>query len=70
MRDTVPFFESTTSISPGPWWLKPLWSWRHAVELSRMLSDDTGTRHRSRAASCSHLACCTVIEADTIAKAS
>ena len=70
MRETVPFFESTTSISPGPWWLKPFCSCRHDGELSRMLSEATGARHASRSASWSHLACCTVIEADTIAKAS
>ncbi len=70
MRDTVPFFESTTSIRPGPWWLKPLWSLRQQVEVSRMLSEAIGARHGSRSASCSHLACCTVIDAETIANAS
>ncbi len=70
MRATVPFLLSTTSISPGPWWLKPLWSFRQAVDVSRMFNDATGARQdRSRATS-SHLVCCTVIDADTIANAS
>ena len=33
------------SIRPGPWWLKPLWSLRQQVEVSRTLSEATGARH-------------------------
>src|SRR5690348_10839437 len=70
MRDTVPFLLRTVSISPGPWWLNPLWSFRQHVEVRSTFSDETGARHvRSRAAS-SHLECCTVIDADTMANAS
>jgi hypothetical protein len=35
-----------------------------------MFSEATGRRHASLSASWSHLVCCTVIEAETIAKAS
>ena len=38
------------------------------VDVSRMFSDAMGARHGNRAASASHLECCTVIDADTIAK--
>ena len=34
-------------MSPGPWWLKPLWSLRQQVEVSRMLSEATGARQGS-----------------------
>ncbi len=61
---------SRLSIRPGPWWEKPLWSFRQHVEVSRMLSDDTGARHGSVCACWSHLVCCTAIEADTMANAS
>jgi hypothetical protein len=59
-----------TSIKPGPWWLKPLWSLRQQVDVSSTLSDGMGLRHGSRPASSSHLACCTAIDAETIANAS
>ena len=36
---------SSESMRPGPWWENPLWSFRQQVLVSRMLSDDTGTRH-------------------------
>ena len=35
-----------------------------------MLSDGIGCRQGSSIASCSHFECCTVIDAETIAKAS
>ena len=70
MRATVPRLESITSIRPGPWWLKPLWSLRQQVEVSRMLSDATGARQGRLIASWSHFVCCTVIDAETIANAS
>ena len=69
MRVTVPRLESITSIKPGPWWLKPLWSLRQQVDVSRMLSDAIGARQGRFAASWSHLVCCTVID-ETIANAS
>ena len=59
-----------TSIKPGPWWLKPLWSFRQQVEVRSTLSDGMGRRHGSRTLSSSHFACCTVMEAETMAKAS
>ena len=58
------------SIRPGPWWLKPLWSFRQHVEVRRTFSDAIGRRHGSLMLSASHFACCTVIDADTIANAS
>ena len=61
---------STVWIRPGPWWLKPLWSLRHAVEVSSMLRLGTLARQGRCSASSSHLACWTVWEALTIAKAS
>ena len=67
MRATVPRLESITSIRPGPWWLKPLWSLRQQVDVSRMLSEGTGSRHGRLSASSSHLVCCTVIDALTMA---
>ena len=67
MRATVPLFESITSIRPGPWWLKPLWSLRQQVDVSRMLSDAIGARQGRWICSWSHLVCCTVIDAETIA---
>ena len=70
MRATVPRLESMTSMRPGPWWLKPLWSFRQHVDVSRMFSDATGARHGRFTASWSHLVCCTVMDADTMAKAS
>ena len=70
MRATVPRLESITSIRPGPWWLKPLWSLRQQVEVSRMFSEAIESRQGSSSASCSHLVCCTVIEAETMANAS
>jgi len=45
MRLTVPFLESITSISPGPWWLNPLWSLRQRVEVSGMSSEAIAARH-------------------------
>src|SRR6476620_5266517 len=63
MRATVPRLDSITSIRPGPWWLKPLWSLRQQVEVSRMLSDAIGSRQGSRVASSSHLVCCTTMAA-------
>ena len=44
MRATVPRLESITSIRPGPWWLKPLWSLRQQVEVSRMFSEAIDSR--------------------------
>ena len=58
------------SISPGPWWEKPLWSLRQQVEVSSTLSDATSARHDSSCACCSHLVCWTSIDAETIANAS
>ncbi len=55
---------------PGPWWLKPLWSFRQAVEVSRMLRLGTGSRQPRCSASCSHFACWMVCDALTIANAS
>ncbi len=66
----MPFFESTTSINPGPWWLKPLWSLRQQVEVSKMFREGIGLRHESLTPSSSHFACCTVIDAETMANAS
>ena len=57
-------------MSPGPWCEKPLWSLRHAVDVRRMLRLGTFARQSSLLASCSHLLCCTVIDALTIANAS
>ena len=70
MRATDPFFESIVSIRPGPWWLKPLWSFRQQVEVRRTFSDAIGRRQGSLMLSVSHFVCWTVIEADTIANAS
>ena len=70
MRATVPRLDSMTSISPGPWWLNPLWSLRQQVEVSRMFSEAIGARQASPALSPSHFACCTTIEATIIANAS
>ena len=70
MRATDPFFESMVSIRPGPWWLKPLWSFRQHVEVRRTFSEAIGRRHSSLMPSASHFACCTVIEAEIIANAS
>jgi hypothetical protein len=70
MRATSGLSGATVSISPGPWWEKPLWSLRQQVLVSSTFSDGTGVRPGSVAASCSHLACWTIIEALTIAKAS
>ena len=67
MRATVPRLESITSIRPGPWWLKPLWSLRQHVDVSRMFSEAILSRQGSLPASSSHLACCTSMEAATIA---
>ena len=59
------------SMSPGPWWLNPLWSLRQQVEVSRMLSESfTDARHGSDCACCSHLVCWIAIDAETIANAS
>ena len=58
------------SISPGPWWLNPLWSLRQQVDVSRRFSEATGARHDSSAARSSHLACWMAIDAETIANAS
>ena len=57
-------------MRPGPWWENPLWSFRQQVLVSRMLSDDTGSRHARSCACWSHLTCWMVIDADTIANAS
>jgi hypothetical protein len=70
MRTTSPRRLIIVSISPGPWWLKPLWSLRQQVEVRRTLSEATGARHSSRRISSSHFACWIAIEAETIAKAS
>ena len=70
MRLTAPFFDVITSMRPGPWWENPLWSLRQHVEVSSTLSDATERRHDSRVAWSSHFACCTSIDADTIANAS
>ena len=61
---------SITWITPGPWWEKPLWSLRQAVEVSRTFRLGTAARQGRRSDSSSHLLCCTVCEALTIAKAS
>src|SRR5215218_7551738 len=42
MRTTSPRRLIIVSISPGPWWLKPLWSLRQQVEVSSRLSEATG----------------------------
>jgi hypothetical protein len=47
-----------------------LWSLRQAVEVSRTLSEEIGSRHGSLSASSSHFACWTIIEAGIIANAS
>ena len=70
MRETVPFIVSAVSMSPGPWWLKPLWSLRQQVEVKRMFNDGMGSRQESLIASSSHFVCWMVIDADTIANAS
>ncbi len=69
-RTIAPDSEIIASISPGPWWLNPLWSFRQQVEVSSTFSEATGSRQSRLRASCSHFACCTVIEAETIANAS
>ncbi len=66
----MPRLVITVSIRPGPWWLKPLWSLRQQVEVNSTFSEGTGPRQASSRASSSHLVCCTVIDADTMAKAS
>ena len=43
------FSEIIVSISPGPWWLNPLWSLRQQVEVSSTFSEDTGARQRQLA---------------------
>ena len=70
MRATVPFWVMTVSIRPGPWWLKPLWSLRQQVDVSRTFSEATGRRQCSARDASSHLECWTVIDADTMANAS
>ena len=67
MRETVGFRVSIVSMNPGPWWLKPLWSFRQQVEVRRMFSAGTGLRHSSFSDSSSHLLCWMAIEAITIA---
>ena len=69
-RTIAPDSEIIVSISPGPWWLKPLWSFRQQVDVSSTFSEATGARQSRSRASCSHFACCTVIDAETIANAS
>src|SRR6185503_11404727 len=63
MRATVPRLDSITSIKPGPWWLKPLWSLRQQVDVSRMFSEAIGARQASLVPSSSHFVCCTAFEA-------
>ncbi len=70
MRATSPRAVRTVWMRPGPWWEKPLWSLRQAVEVRRMLRLGTLARQSRRRDSWSHLLCCTVIEALTMAKAS
>jgi hypothetical protein len=67
MRETVGFRVSIASMKPGPWWLKPLWSFRQQVEVSSTFSDGTGRRHSSFSDSSSHLLCWIAIEATTMA---
>jgi len=40
------------------------------VEVSNTLREGTGRRHPRSSLASSHLVCCTVIDADTMAKAS
>ena len=49
-RTTVGDSGMTVSISPGPWWLNPLWSLRQQVLVSRIVSEETGARHGTSAA--------------------
>src|SRR5215208_4773198 len=63
MRPTVPLLESMTSIRPGPWCEKPLWSLRQAVDVRRMFKDATRSRQGRLIASWSHLVCWTVMGA-------
>ena len=44
MRVTVGLLLVTTSMKPGSWCVKPLWSWRQTVEDSRIFSEATGAR--------------------------
>ena len=69
-RPTLPRCVMTFWISPGPWWLNPLWSLRQAVDVSRMLRLGTSARQGRCSASSSHLLCWMVCEALTIANAS
>jgi hypothetical protein len=32
---TLGFLFTMLSMNPGPWWLKPLWSFRQQVDVSR-----------------------------------
>ena len=66
----LPRVVMTFWIRPGPWWLNPLWSLRHAVEVSSTFRLGTFARQGRLSASCSHLLCWMVCEALTIANAS
>ena len=52
-------------MNPGSWCVKPLWSWRHTVDVMSRLSDDTGARQDSSREMVSHLACWLNIESMT-----
>lgn len=58
------------AVRPGPWWLKPLWSFRQQVDVSSTFSEGTGARQSRPRAPCSHFVCWIAIEAETIANAS
>ena len=62
MRVTAELLFTTTSRNPGSWWVKPLWSCRHTVEVTSRLSEAISSRHDRWLQMESHFACWLNIE--------
>jgi hypothetical protein len=60
----------TTSMKPGSWCVKPLWSCRQTVDVISRFNDETGARQGRSRQIASHFACWLNIESITCAKAS
>mmetsp|Transcript_8912 Transcript_8912/g.28010 ORF Transcript_8912/g.28010 Transcript_8912/m.28010 type:complete len:205 (-) Transcript_8912:130-744(-) len=70
MLATEPFLLARLSSAPGAWCVYPLWSCRHVCDVSRMLSEAHGARHRTSLVALSHLACWLIMESTVWQKAS